>query len=771
MRQNTEKRREEVARRARSGLRAVIAAAVVAVAVLTTVASSADASLPDQRRYELVSPADKRGIDVVAQSNKVHVSADRTKATFNALGGFADVRGTSVDVQYLSRRDGVPNTNGWTTRAITPKSAALSFYVAVVFQSNIPTFETEFTPDLSAAVFRSWRPLTDDPNVDGVSNLYRLGNLDGAGSPPQLLTHAASPLPSLGLGSLFLRPAFVGASTDLRHVAFESQLDLVGDGSTFAPRLYEYADDGGVRLVGRIPTGGATECDDSSSGSPCEAAPSSQAGIQPSSPTVLYSTDMVSANGSRILFQVPSGALGGAIYMREDGTRTVQLNASEKTSPESPQDAELWDMSRDGTRIFFTTSEGLVNDDNDGASDLYMYDTAAPAGAHLTRLSVSGTGVPHVVQDVIGASDDGHYVYFVCLGQLVPGEPPIDSGGLFVWHDGQIRYIGRAAGGFAFEVNTPRTIWNFDQTTRASRITPDGRHLLFTSQNDVGFRGRGGFAGYDQSACTSTIGPGCRELYLYDANTGSLACASCNPRASAATGDAYIDVRVNASASANTQHLSHALSDDGNRVFFSTPEAMVPEDTNGRWDAYEYDAVTRTVHLLSTGKSTSDSYFMEASPRGEDAFFVTRERLVGWDVDDNYDLYDARIGGGFPEPAPAVAPCTGDQCRGAASAAPTPPSSASAQFKGAGDVKAKLKKPKHKRCRAVRKSHHRAGGKRKCAALRHIRSRSADSHGRWFVRPGEEGLVTALLAAAFLGLYLVYLLLTTLRSLFAKGRS
>jgi hypothetical protein len=114
------------------------------------------------------------------------------------------------------------------------------------------------------------------------------------------------------------------------------------------------------------------------------------------------------------------------------------------------------------------------------------------------------------------------------------------------------------------------------------------------------------------------------------------------------------------------------MSANGTRVFFSTGEALVADDSNGRVDAYEYDATTGTVHLLSTGKDASDSYFMDASSGGEDAFILTRQQLVGWDTDQNYDIYDVRVDGGFPEPVAPVPTCSGDGCRGPS---PTPPSS------------------------------------------------------------------------------------------------
>ena len=51
-------------------------------------------------------------------------------------------------------------------------------------------------------------------------------------------------------------------------------------------------------------------------------------------------------------------------------------------------------------------------------------------------------------------------------------------------------------------------------------------------------------------------------------------------------------------------------------------------------DAYEYDVASGRVHLLSSGTSNVASYVVDASPNGDDVFIVTRDRLVGWDVDD-----------------------------------------------------------------------------------------------------------------------------------------
>jgi Tol biopolymer transport system component len=683
---------------------------LLAIAALTAGAGSAAASLPDQRGYEMVSPPAKNGADVILQSYKTFAASSGDGVAYPALGAFGDVRGTSTDVQYLSRRTGQAGTNGWSTHAINPLGAAPT--LLPLFFSNVPTFEAGFSPDLTAAIFKSWRPLTDAPNVADVTNLYRINDLDARAPVPQLLTGSAAPLAAVDpILRLLLINAYDAASRDLRHVIFQSPWNLTSDGGFgFPGNLYENTDGIGLRTVGRIPTGTATECDDSG-GTPCTDAPGAQAGISAliqSGQASGYSDGMISDDGSRILFQVPSGA----IYLRENGTRTYQLNASEKTTPETPGTAQPWAMSADGTRVFFTTDEGLVNGDDDALPDLYMYDLTAPAGSRLTLVSVDRTGGTPFVSKVFGASADGHYVYFISDGQLVPGEPSDVLRGLYMWHDGTIAYIGRFENENETTRNTPRTVWTLFTQTRTSRVTPDGRFLLFMSQSDDGFRGRGGYAGYDHGSCDYGGAAPCRELFLYSADSGRLACVSCNPRSRVATGDALTDVHAGASGSAPTQHLSHAISDDGQHVFFNTQEALVPEDSNGKWDAYEYDVPSGTVHLISSGKDPADSYFLDASPNGHDVFFATRERLVGWDTDQNYDLYDARISGGLPEPTPVPPPCAGETCRAPANTAPTATSGASTQFKGTGDTTPHLR-AHHTRCKGktVLK---RIRGKRKC---------------------------------------------------------
>jgi hypothetical protein len=148
------------------------------------------------------------------------------------------------------------------------------------------------------------------------------------------------------------------------------------------------------------------------------------------------------------------------------------------------------------------------------------------------------------------------------------------------------------------------------------------------------------------------------------------------------------------------------LSDSG-RLFFDSPDALVPQDTNGLEDVYEYEPagvggcvvggamfserLGGCVNLVSSGTSSSESVFYDASENGDDVFFITTSRLVGEDYDTGYDVYDAHVcTASVPcKPVPVSSPpCTsGDSCKAAPSPQPEIFGPApSATFNGIGNV-------------------------------------------------------------------------------------
>lgn len=682
------------------------------LAIAVTQPARAATPLPDGRAYEMVSPSDKNGGEIMADSQRARAAADGSAVGFAALSGFSRPVSMGVSADYVSVRTSAAGTNGWATHALAPPQTAMPYVADTHFME--PAYWGEFSDDLSQGVFRSFSPVTNAPNVAQEQNLYLRTDLrsQGGGS-YELLTDCPGcvvPFPPVTDPLRLDEQSFLaGASDDFGHVIFESRLPLTSD-STADPavpnlNLFEW-DHGLVRLAGILPDGAC-------SSPPC-AAPQSQAGRGATS--ALYTPHVISADGSRIFFTVSAASCSavstgcGDIYLRSDHATTVQVNVSEKTNGSGPggtdgsgpQSAQYWNASRDGSRMFFVSQEALTNDAAESNErKLYMYTVSPNAqGQHLTFVSSDhepaddGTTSDGVV-GVIGVSDDGHTVYFVNSGgQLVPGRPLSISGipnKVFRWHDGALEYVGGTTSGDQLQNLNE----SYVATPGQARVSPDGRYLLFSSERGTGL------TGYNHGTCLNngTVGGTCRELYLFRADSEPhLVCVSCNPTGARATAEASDVVHSGTGGAVVTYHLNHALADDGQRVFFSSAEALVAADQNRVSDAYEYDVAREAVYLLSSGTDPSPSYFMDASRDGNDVFILTRERLVGWDIDGGYDLYDVRVHGGMPDPVVRVI-CGPVTCRGAVRASPAALATVTEAAGGASSRPPRARRPVKRHCK------------------------------------------------------------------------
>jgi hypothetical protein len=99
-----------------------------------------------------------------------------------------------------------------------------------------------------------------------------------------------------------------------------------------------------------------------------------------------------------------------------------------------------------------------------------------------------------------------------------------------------------------------------------------------------------------------------------------------------------------------------AVSEDGNRVFFSTAESLVPEDKDFSTDIYMRNLLTGATTLVSKadpscstpgcGNAVSPALFDAASADGSRVVFSTAESLNGADRDSVQDVYLREIGAG-----------------------------------------------------------------------------------------------------------------------------
>jgi hypothetical protein len=174
-------------------------------------------------------------------------------------------------------------------------------------------------------------------------------------------------------------------------------------------------------------------------------------------------------------------------------------------------------------------------------------------------------------------------------------------------------------------------------------VSRDGRYAAFASVEPL--------TGYDNG--------GYLEVFRYDAQDGSILCASCNPTNARAVG------------ASSLPEDGLGLAEDGS-VFFDSADAIAPRDLDERIDAYEYE--NGSIQLISTGGSPFNSKLLGIDANGSNAYFFTRDALVPQDENgDLVKIYDARAGGGFAYTPPEV-PCkASDECHGPGSEVPPAP--------------------------------------------------------------------------------------------------
>jgi hypothetical protein len=297
-------------------------------------------------------------------------------------------------------------------------------------------------------------------------------------------------------------------------------------------------------------------------------------------------------------------------------------------------------------------SKGLTSDTVPGSgTNLYTYEFAT---GRLTDL----TPAKHAeVQSVVGVSKEGDTIYFTAMGSLAAGATQGQSNP-YVWHPSGTTFLDVLTGA----------------SLGAAQISPNGAFLAFVSWQNL--------TGYDNLDLVSKRAD--PEIFLYDAATNSLSCASCNPSGESpdAGGASEWDIGILGSPPGGAPHRVF----DNGRLFFTTGEKLLPADTDGTKDVYEYEG--GQLHLMSSGTSSSDSLLLDASEGGYDVFFLTRQKLLPQDTNEEaLNIYDARVNGGFPDPVSPPACITADACRTPVSPQPAIfGAPASQTFSGAGNL-------------------------------------------------------------------------------------
>jgi Tol biopolymer transport system component len=574
--------------------------------------------LPDCRAYEMVTPLDKKGSDISGKGFITESSSDGERVAFGADAGFADTEASGAGgfTQYIASRA----AGSWTTHAITPSPAPESFQFVYGATAGLA-----FSEDLSHSLLEAYDLPAASDDIPHEVDTYLETNATRA------LQTITTDAPGNPVGLLSVAGPVRAFSPDLSVVAFETSANLTSEATGFANKLYEWRE-GALKVAGVLPDGTL----------PAEG---SGAAVTRQQFAIFSNQHSVSRDGSRVAFVSPPGGANPQLYVRRNGTSTALVSESEASSPVAePKNVRLQWMSADGSKILFTTSDALTDSDPGGAGEgLYMY-ADGPSPSSETNLTFIGRAVSnqpfYSEQIVLGASTDLKRFYVDTAATSSFAQP-----GIYLWDEGTVHLVGQATGivskGFEREY---------------VQVSEDGRQLAFISREDI----------------TEDANGETQKMYVYDEDSETLRCASCLGGGRATSSDATVEPNATQAPIALDLAISpRFISADGQHVFFSTADALVPQDVNGLDDAYEYDTATGRVSLISSGVGQNGAWFVASSASARDAFIVTRDALVSGDPDSLVDVYDVRMGGGFPQPQPQTGGCVGDECQGVPSAAPS----------------------------------------------------------------------------------------------------
>jgi hypothetical protein len=597
-------------------------------------------ALPECRAYEMVSSPGKEGFPAKFQEHYGEKVLFTARAGSIAGSGQANAISTS---DYFTRRTAsgwevIPNLSGPTGSIFAPPINVRWFFELGAY----------YSVDLSSSIWMLQR------TGAATSVTLELRKPDG------LFTLIGNGNPISGNNCCFgTRPMLIDASDDLSHSIYGTSVLDLGNlnyyPSSWGPGVYEFVGTGnGDPLRVDIDNAGnpAAECNLGRDGYDALGASISDDGR-----VIAFAINVGCGEPNRIF----------GIWARVAGTTSFNVSASQCSrtvgDPGGPcnalSNATYQGAATDGSRIFFTTKQQLVDGDVDQTDDLYACDipsgTPTPIGkanACAALRQVSGADTGGDVADVVKISKDGSTVYLTARGVLAANEGTLGDTAvagdrnLYIWHtdaehpDGQTRFVARLSDpGPDFET---------------AQITGNNRFLLFVTATPL--------AGNDTDEA--------KDVYRYDADSGLLIRVSTGLSGVGGNGDGF-NALTSGPESAflplKDRYAATAVSEDGQKVVFVTDEPLSPLDGNKAPDVYLWTPAG--VSLVTTGSvegaASGAAYISES---GRDIFFHTRAALSPADPDVSSDVYDARIGGGFSF---AKSSCAGEACQSPAPAPPT----------------------------------------------------------------------------------------------------
>jgi Tol biopolymer transport system component len=246
------------------------------------------------------------------------------------------------------------------------------------------------------------------------------------------------------------------------------------------------------------------------------------------------------------------------------------------------QDTGVPVISADGRFVAFSSSSPhLVPRDENGASDLFLYDRRS---RRLRLVSTNDRGVQGNRGSLYPSiSADGRFVAFSSRATNLVSDPRTHSVEVYVkdLRSGRIRLVSRGG-----DERLSGTAWN-------ASISDDGTRVAFTC---------------DAGDLVDGDGNRVRDAFVADLATGDITLVSVT-----SDGKSLDPFEYEESASSYGDGVGEvAISGDGRTVTFTThSNGLVPEDKNNNVDAYVHDLDERTTERVSVTSDGKDAYRAE----------------------------------------------------------------------------------------------------------------------------------------------------------------
>jgi hypothetical protein len=284
-------------------------------------------------------------------------------------------------------------------------------------------------------------------------------------------------------------------------------------------------------------------------------------------------------------------------------THLVSTGPAAGTGAYAHADFTPFEISRDGSHVFFNTAERLVPEDTDDVVD--VYERFAGETRLVSTGPTGGNGPQPATLGFFGhaVSEDGSRAFFVTHESLVAEDR--DNVGDVYMRSGETTTL----------ISTGPTDPVTDESSGFFRASEDGEHVFFRTAQHLTTQ--------DTDALQD----------LYERFHGETRLVSIGPDGgNSSCADRPFPI--------GCQPVLVGVSPDGRRVLFSTTESLVAADTDEEADVYMRFA--GETQIITHGSEGGNGPFFAGgviSSAGRRVFFTTPERLSPRDQDNAVDVY------------------------------------------------------------------------------------------------------------------------------------